>query len=80
MTGVRVLQFLALVLLALMLVASGAHPFTLPNKIGPPAEQYFVVQPNWEHLRAQWEYSHAANALVMFAGFCFVALAVLARE
>lgn len=25
---------------------------------------------NWETLRRQWEYSHAANAMVMFLAFC----------
>jgi hypothetical protein len=28
-------------------------------------------------LRAQWEYSHAVNALVMFASFSMVTLSVL---
>jgi hypothetical protein len=32
---------------------------------------------NWEALRRQWEYSHAANALVVFIGFCSVTLAAL---
>ncbi len=35
------------------------------------------VPENWEALRAQWEYSHAVNAVVMFAAFCSVALAGL---
>lgn len=37
-------QFLALVLTALMLVPSGAHLFALPNKIGLEQEPYFIVQ------------------------------------
>jgi hypothetical protein len=40
----RFLQFIALVLTALALVPAGAHLFELPNKIGLPREQYFVVQ------------------------------------
>jgi uncharacterized membrane protein len=35
---------------------------------------------SWEALRTQWEYSHAANAVVTFAGLCAVTLAVLAAE
>lgn len=42
--GLRLVQFLALVLIALCLVPAGAHLFELPNKIGLPQEQYFVVQ------------------------------------
>ncbi len=33
--------------------------------------------PDWESLRKRWEYSHAANALVTFAGFCAIALSAL---
>jgi sulfite exporter TauE/SafE len=40
----KALQFLAVVLTALALVAPGAHLFALPNKIGLPQEQYFTVQ------------------------------------
>jgi hypothetical protein len=46
-----------------------------------PANQatsnWTTVPDNWEQLRRQWEYSHAANALVTFAAFCSVALSVL---
>jgi hypothetical protein len=42
--GVRVAQFLAIVLVALALVPAGAHLFALPNKIGLPQDQYFIVQ------------------------------------
>jgi hypothetical protein len=41
---VRSLTFLALVLIAIILVPSGAHLFTLPNKIGLARDQYFIVQ------------------------------------
>jgi hypothetical protein len=27
---------------------------------------------NWETLRRQWEYSHAVNAVLMFAALCLV--------
>ena len=37
-------QFCAVILTALALVPAGAHIFDLPNKIGLPQEQYFVVQ------------------------------------
>ncbi|MGQ7792510.1 DUF1772 domain-containing protein [Faunimonas sp. B44] len=148
----RAIQFLALVLAALALVPAGAHLFALPNKIGLPEAEYFLVQgiyrgwalfgiilfgalaanialaillrgrgaafalalfaafaelvslgiffawtfpanratanwtsvpENWEALRRQWEFSHAAAAVVTFLGFCAlvgVALAEQGRE
>jgi hypothetical protein len=44
MTGLRMLQFLAIVLTALALVPGGAHFFELWNKIGLGREAYFTVQ------------------------------------
>jgi hypothetical protein len=41
---VRVFRFFAVLLTALALVPGGAHLFELPNKIGLPQEQYFIVQ------------------------------------
>jgi hypothetical protein len=32
---------------------------------------------NWQALRRRWEYSHAANAALAFASFCFTAAAAL---
>jgi hypothetical protein len=40
----RVLQFLAIVLVALALAPGCAHLFALPNKIGLPQDRYFIVQ------------------------------------
>jgi hypothetical protein len=42
--GLRVAQFLAIVLTALALVPAGAHFFELLNKINLGEEDYFVVQ------------------------------------
>lgn len=144
--AIKSLQFIALVLMALSLVPSGAHFFALPNKIGLAEQPYFVAQSiyngwalfgivlfgsllvnlvlvlalrgqgaafwlvlvailcgaatlaifftwtypanvatnnwttipaNWQELRLQWEYSHAINAVIAFAGFCSLALSVL---
>jgi hypothetical protein len=39
------------------------------------------VPADWETLRGQWEYSHAVNAVVMFAALCsVVASALMARD
>lgn len=46
-----------------------------------PANQatsnWTTIPDDWEQLRRQWEYSHAANALVTFVAFCALALSVL---
>jgi hypothetical protein len=42
--GLKLVQFLAVVLTALALVPYGAHLFALPNKIGLAQEQYFIAQ------------------------------------
>jgi hypothetical protein len=46
-----------------------------------PANQattnWTTIPTDWEELRRQWEYSHAANAIVTFVAFCSVALSVL---
>jgi hypothetical protein len=42
-------------------------------------DNWTTIPANWEHLRRQWEYSHAANALVAFVAFCAVTLSVLTR-
>ncbi len=42
--GLRTVQLLAILLTALALVPAGAHLFELPNKIGLPEVEYFVVQ------------------------------------
>lgn len=42
--GLKLVQFLALILTVFALVPSGAHLFELPNKIDLTQEQYFTVQ------------------------------------
>lgn len=144
---IRTVQFLAIVIGALALIPSGAHLAALPNKIGLPQADYFVVQgiysrwallgllwpaaivantllaglarsqsgpfwlaalaatcfvlmlvifflwtqpanqatlnwttapENWEALRRQWEYSHAANTVIAFIALCLTTLSALA--
>src|SRR5262245_47064777 len=42
--GVKLLQFVAMVLTALALVPGGAHLFALPNKISLSESDYFIAQ------------------------------------
>jgi hypothetical protein len=49
--------------------------WTYPANVA--TDNWTTVPENWQALRAQWEYSHAVNALVMFASFSMVTLSVL---
>lgn len=42
--ALKLVQFLAIVLTALAFVPAGAHLFSLANKIGLAAEQYYIAQ------------------------------------
>lgn len=146
--SVNIAFFVALLASALVLGPAFAHLFELPNKIGLPRDEYFVVQKayrgwsqfgwlllvqvaslataaylarmaprtltlvllalvsviaaqvvfwlftypanvatvnwtlppdDWEKLRRQWEYSHAAGAMLQLLAFCLLVLAVLDR-
>jgi hypothetical protein len=146
--GNNIAFFVALLASALVLGPALAHLFELPNKIGLPRDEYFIVQKayrgwslfgwlllvqiaalaaaaylarmevrtptlvvlalvsvlaaqlvfwlftypanvatanwtlqpeSWEKLRQQWEYSHAAGALLQLTGFCLLIAAVLGR-
>jgi hypothetical protein len=51
--------------------------WTYPANVA--TSNWTTVPENWEQLRRQWEYSHAANALITFIAFCSVTLSVLIR-
>lgn len=62
----RVLEFISIVLVAVILIPSGAHFFELPNKIALIPENYFVVQ----NIYRGW----AMFGIVIFAALAAVAL------
>ena len=39
-----------------------------------------TVPENWQTLRSQWEYTHALNAVLTFAAFCALTLALILRR
>ncbi len=149
LTGAEIWLFVALMSTALALGGALAHAFELPNKIGLPRDQYFVVQSiysgwnrlayvlaaqlvsivavialsrterparglagaallclvaaqiifwtltypanvatnnwttipeNWEQLRDQWEYSHAAGAALQLLTMAALTAAALTRQ
>jgi len=51
--------------------------FTWTYPANQATNNWTSIPADWEYLRRQWEYSHAANALITFVAFCAVALSVL---
>jgi hypothetical protein len=54
--------------------------FALTYPANVATQNWTVVPPDWETLRRNWEYSHAANAVLAFASFCLIVLATLASR
>src|SRR5690606_8229617 len=148
MTLANALRLLGVVLVALSMAAGFAHLYALPNKIGLPADEYYVAQQiyagwaligiaivgaigstaalavlvrhrgaefrlvvtalacivlslaiffaftfpaneatenwttrpaDWETLRSQWEYSHAAGALLQLGALIALTLSLIVR-
>ncbi|HLS85237.1 MAG TPA: DUF1772 domain-containing protein [Burkholderiales bacterium] len=52
--------------------------FTFPTN--QATENWTVLPENWAALRAQWEYSHAASAILNMAAFVLLLLSVLVKE
>jgi hypothetical protein len=52
--------------------------FTYPANVA--TQNWTVSPPDWMEMRRQWEYSHAANAILAFLTFCLVALAATASR
>lgn len=67
------LAALAALCFALMLAIFAL--WTLPAN--QATENWTMVPENWEALRRQWEYSHAANTLIGFAALCLATSSAL---
>ena len=68
-----VLALFAFLCIALTLVVV----FVWTYAANQATNNWMVIPDNWEQLRREWEYSHAANAVVTFAALCSVTLSVL---
>ena len=67
-----------LALTALLLVAATlAIFFTWTYPANQATINWTVVPADWQELRLQWEYAHAANAVLTFLAFCAVTWSVL---
>lgn len=71
----RAFVFAALALLCSALPLLIFFVWTYPANVA--TDNWTTVPPNWATLRLQWEYSHAASAVLTFAALCFATLAVL---
>src|SRR5262249_40850198 len=72
-----VLALLAFLCIALTLVVF----FIWTYPANEATNNWTMIPDNWEQLRTEWEYSHAANAVITFAAFCAVTLsALMTRE
>lgn len=60
-----------LVALVLLVFFAWTYPANLAT------ENWTRVPPDWEALRLRWEWSHAANAGLLFLALCLVVLSVL---
>jgi hypothetical protein len=67
------LAFLAFLLVAATLVIF----FTWTYPANRATSNWTAVPANWQELRTQWEYAHAANAVLTFLALCAVTLSVL---
>ena len=71
---------LTLVLLALVSVVAAQIVFWLFTYPANVATANWTVPPEgWEKLRRQWEYSHAAGAILQLSCLCLLIVAVLGR-
>jgi hypothetical protein len=67
-----------LAVLAILCIAANLTIFfawTYPANVA--TDNWTTIPANWSELRRQWEYSHAANAVLMFAALCSVVLSTL---
>lgn len=72
--------WLALASVALI-AATLAVFFTWIFPANQATSNWTVAPENWHALRTQWEYAHAANAVLTFAALCaVVAAALMARD
>jgi hypothetical protein len=65
-------------LLAFLLVAATLVVFfTWTYPANQATSNWTEVPANWQELRRQWEYAHAANAILTFIALCAVTLSTL---
>ena len=70
-----------LALVAFLCLGAAIAVFFIWTEPANRATDYWTTIPaNWETLRRQWEYSHAANAVLAFVALCATALSVITHK
>ena len=62
---------------ALLMIATLVVFFAWTFPMNQATRNWTVAPPDWTHARRQWEYSHAANAVLTFLALCAVLVASL---
>lgn len=65
---------------AILLALSVAIFFVWTWPTNRATANWTMIPDNWRALRAQWEYSHAANAAVNFAALCAITIFAVTRR
>lgn len=72
----RAARISAVLAIAFLVAAQAVFwTFTFPANVA--TDNWASIPPDWQGLRARWEYSHAAGALFQLAAFSALAIAVL---
>jgi hypothetical protein len=64
----------------LLMVASFAIFFIWTYPANQATSNWTVAAADWQSLRTQWEYSHAANAVITFLALCAVTASLLVTK
>ena len=72
--------FLPVLLGFVLIAATLVIFFTWTYPANQATANWTAAPANWPELRAQWEYSHAVNAVLMFLALCAVTLSALAER
>jgi hypothetical protein len=73
-------EFLPALASYLCVVGAQIVYWTLTHQVNKETDNWTVMPDNWETLRMQWEYSHAAGAAFNLAAFIALVLAVMASR
>jgi hypothetical protein len=73
-------EFIPALIAFICMAAALAVFFAFTYPANQATENWTVVPQDWEQLRAQWEYSHALGAALVFAAFIALVVAVLSRR
>jgi hypothetical protein len=73
-------EFVPALIAFLFIAATQALFWTFTFPANEQTANWTVLPENWAALRVQWEYSHAASAVLNLTAFIAVILSVLARD